>query len=184
MRTCTDPWASNSARLEQIGVERIVAAATEPGRHILLRIGQVSRRPHAAGAWQLVLAGRSRPHSSRHPINAQCRRCGRLCYLSPKSENDLRKLGSFCQDRGNIHILFCIIDAASLAFRGAGLKRREGFGWPPRLKARVRSCAEVQPLVPVPNPNSCRSFLHDLRERMDRFRLARRGDQSTGNKSI
>jgi hypothetical protein len=129
-------------------------SATEPGRHILLRIGQVSRRPHAAGAWQLVLAGRSRPHSSRHPINAQCRRCGRLCYLSPKSENDLRKLGSFCQDRGNIHILFCIIDAASLAFRGAGLKRREGFGWPPRLKARVRSCAEVQPLVPVPTPTA------------------------------
>ena len=35
-----------------------------------------------------------------------------------------------------------------------------------------------------PNPSSCRSFLHDLQERMGKFQLARTGDQSTGNKLI
>jgi ABC transporter substrate binding protein len=35
-----------------------------------------------------------------------------------------------------------------------------------------------------PNPSSCRSFLHDLQERMGEFQLARTGDQSTGNKLI
>src|SRR6516225_8818752 len=80
-----------------------------------------------------------------------------------------------------------MIDAGSPAATPTStLRDRDSSRWigGPSTKSRGKILRRSSATGTRPNPSSCRSFLHDLQDRMAGFQLAGRGDQSTGNKLI